>query len=76
MSPTAKTLLKQALDLSEGERASIAGALIESLHGPSEPGVDGARDAVIARRVAEIDSGTVATIPWSEVRSQLFDGFE
>ncbi len=76
MSPSAKSLLKQALRLTENERASIAGALIESLHGPPEEGIEEAWDAVIARRVAEIESGSAETVQWSEVRSRLFDGFE
>lgn len=76
MSVTAKNLLEEALRLDEPDRASIAGALIESLHGPAESGVEEAWDRVIERRVTELDSGKVTTVPWSEVRSRLFDGFE
>jgi putative addiction module component (TIGR02574 family) len=76
MSPSAKKLLEEALNLGESERASIAGALIESLHGPSEPGIEEAWEVVIEQRVHELESGAVKTKPWSEVRAQLFDGFE
>ena len=76
MSPSAKQLLDEALRLDESDRASIAGALIESLHGPAEPGADEAWDEVIRRRVAELDAGKAETVPWSEVRARLFDGFE
>jgi putative addiction module component (TIGR02574 family) len=30
----------------------------------------------IARRVAQLDAGTVETIPWEEVREELFAGYE
>lgn len=76
MSPTAADLLKQVLSLDEKDRASIAGALIESLEAEPEPGVEEAWEAVIERRISELDVGTVQTIPWSEVRARLFRGFE
>ena len=76
MSPTAEELLKQALNLGERDRASVAGALIESLHQEVDPGTEEAWDAEIRRRVEELDSGAVETIPWSEVRARLFRGFE
>ncbi|HUP65412.1 MAG TPA: addiction module protein [Thermoanaerobaculia bacterium] len=76
MSPSAKQLLNEVLRLDESDRASIAGALIESLHGPAEPGADEAWDEVIRRRVADLDAGKAKTVPWSEVRARLFDGFE
>ena len=43
MSEAAEDLLKKALSLDEKDRASIAGALIESLHGVPETGVEEAR---------------------------------
>ncbi|HLB31637.1 MAG TPA: addiction module protein, partial [Gammaproteobacteria bacterium] len=59
-----------------GDRAAIAGALIESLHGESEPGVEAAWETEIKKRVMELDAHTVKTVPWSEVRERLFRGFE
>ena len=76
MSETAETLLKKALALNEVDRASIAGALIESLHGEPEAGVEEAWEAEIKRRVAELDTRSVETVPWSAVRDRLFCGFE
>jgi len=76
MSPSVKHLLEEVLRLGEADRASIAGILIESLHEPAQPGVDDAWADVIARRVAELDLGKATTVPWSEVRARLFDGFE
>ncbi len=55
---------------------SIAGALIENLYDPAEPGVEQAWDRVIERRVAELDAGIAKTVPWSEVRARLFNGVE
>jgi putative addiction module component (TIGR02574 family) len=76
MSPIAEQLLKQVLTLGEQDRASVAGALIESLDGPSDEGAEEAWDREIRRRVEELDSGAVQTVPWTEVRARLFRGFE
>lgn len=76
MSPSAKKVLEDALHLDEAERASVAGALIESLHPDREPGANEAWERVIERRVRELEAGTAETIPWSEVRARLFSGFE
>jgi len=76
MSDTAEQLLKKALSLNERDRASLAGALIESLHPAFEPGAEQAWDTEIERRVRELESHAVETVPWSKVREQLFRGFE
>ncbi len=76
MSPSAKELLEQALHLDEADRASLAGALIESLDGPPDEGVQDAWEDEIRRRVEAIDTGAVETIPWSTVRARLFSGYE
>jgi putative addiction module component (TIGR02574 family) len=76
MSPNAEKLLHQVLTLDEKDRASVAGALIESLHGDADPNVEEAWDVEIRRRVEELESGSVEPIPWSEVRQRLFRGFE
>jgi putative addiction module component (TIGR02574 family) len=72
MSDRAKQLLDQALALSEEERADIAGALIESLEPAADADVEAAWRQEVAHRVAALDSGTARTVPWSEVRDQLF----
>lgn len=76
MGVTVEDVLKQALTLDEKDRASLAGALIDSLHDHEEPDVEEAWDAEIRRRVEELDTGAVTTIPWSDVRKRLFSGFE
>jgi putative addiction module component (TIGR02574 family) len=52
---------------------ALTGLLIESLEPVSEEGVEEAWLAEIERRMAELDSGSVQTIPWEELRSRLND---
>jgi putative addiction module component (TIGR02574 family) len=72
----ATEILEQALRLEEGDRAAVAGALIESLEGPAEEDAGGAWSEEIRRRVAALEAKSVQTIPWTEVRERLFRGFE
>ena len=65
-------MFRDAAQLPERDRATLAGLLIESLDPISEPDVEAAWSKEINRRVAEIDSGTVELIPWEEVRAELF----
>ena len=76
MGESAEELLRKALSLDEKDRASLAGALVESLHGEPDRGASGAWAVEIQRRVAELEAGCVATVPWSLVRERLFRGFE
>lgn len=76
MSLSVKKVLEEALHLNESERASVAGALIESLHAEPEAGAEEAWEQVIERRVRELAAGTAETVPWSDVRARLFSGFE
>jgi len=70
MSRTFTELWREAADLSEEDRASLAGLLIESLEGEPDPDVEAAWAAEIEKRVAELDAGTAKTIPWEEVRQR------
>ena len=65
-------LLREASRLSEAERAELAGHLLESLHGEPEEGVEVAWAEEVERRVGQIDSGEVETIPWEEMRAKLY----
>lgn len=76
MSESADELLKRALQLDEQDRASLAGALIESLHVHAEAGTERAWDAEIQRRVCDLEAQSVETVAWSKVRERLFRGFE
>lgn len=73
MSRTFTDVWKEAAELTEEERASLAGLLIESLEGEPDPDAKAAWAAEIEKRVAELDAGTVKSIPWEEVRQRLID---
>lgn len=64
-------LYKEASELTESERAELAGLLLESLETEPDAGVEAAWAAEIERRVREIDEGRVETIPWEQVRAEL-----
>jgi putative addiction module component (TIGR02574 family) len=72
MSRGVDELFRQATALSEGERAELAGRLLDSLEGQPDEGVEAAWAEEIERRIRQIDSGEVTTIPWEEVRARLF----
>jgi len=73
VSRTFTDVWKEAAELSERDRADLAGLLIESLDGEPDRDVEAAWAAEIAKRVAELDAGTAKTIPWEEVRQRLLD---
>lgn len=73
MSRAFTELWREAAELTEQERASLAGLLIESLEGEPDPDVEAAWAAEIEKRVAELEAGTAKTIPWEEVRQRLID---
>jgi putative addiction module component (TIGR02574 family) len=72
MAKLAEELYKKALGLDEKERASLAARLIESLDTETEEGVEAAWLAEVERRMEELDSGKVQSIPWEELRARLF----
>ena len=73
MSRTFTDVWKEAAELSDEGRAALAGLLIESLEGEPDLGVEAAWAAEIQRRVAELDAGTVESVPWEQVRQRLLD---
>jgi putative addiction module component (TIGR02574 family) len=74
MSRTFIELWKEASELSEKDRADLAGLLIESLKG--EPDEGAPHGPEIERRVAQLEAGNVKSIPWEEVRQRLLDRLE
>lgn len=72
MSQNVKRLFSEAAILADTERAELAGMLIESLESERDDGVEIAWAEEIERRVREIDSGEVKTIPWEEVRAKAY----
>ena len=65
-------LLREAAELPENERAELAGRLLETLESEHEEGVEAAWAEEIERRVRQLDAGEVRTIPWEQVRSELY----
>ena len=71
MSTTMDELLRQALELEPRAREELATLLFDSVPTESPEEVEAAWEATIRRRVQELESGTVKTIPWEELRSKL-----
>ena len=64
-------ILRRVLALPAEARAALAGSLLDSLDRTVDEGAETAWEAEVARRMAEIDSGGVVPIPWSEVRRSI-----
>ena len=71
MSTHVTELFAKASILSEEERATLAGLLIESLELEVDSDVEEAWRVEIERRVAELDSGTAETVPWEVIKAEL-----
>jgi len=69
--PTARTLVAQALRLSESERVRVAAELLESVEGPADDVSDDEWLAEINRRADGVRLGESVSEPWSLVRDQL-----
>ncbi len=76
MSREATQLLKRALTLPAGERADLAGSLIESLDQSEDESVQAAWDEEVARRMEELDSGKVKPAPLEHARRRLSSAIE
>jgi putative addiction module component (TIGR02574 family) len=72
MAKSARELFAEAMKLAPEERATLMRLLIESVDAESEPGAEDAWRVEIERRMAELDSGAVQTIPWEELRARLY----
>lgn len=72
MTRHARNVLQEALSLPEEERTEIVGALLESLEPSPEEDVEASWRREVAARMAAVDAGEVKTIPWTEVRDEMF----
>jgi putative addiction module component (TIGR02574 family) len=61
-------LMSAALALPDGDRLELVEAIIASLQPQDRPPFDESWREVILRRSAELDSGQVAPVPWSDVK--------
>jgi putative addiction module component (TIGR02574 family) len=76
MTPQVSELLEKALVLSAQERGPLIDRLIETLDNePAEEGVEAAWGEEIKRRVDDIRSGRVKTIPGEQVLRELAEEF-
>ena len=68
MTSATRKLIEQALKLPPEARAALAGSLWQSLDDTVDEDATEAWETEIARRVRELDDGSVKSIPWSEAR--------
>ena len=71
MKREAAEILKEALALPTEARAALAGSLLESLDTEVDEDAEAAWATEVNRRVAELDSGAVKTIPPPPLRALL-----
>lgn len=71
MTRSAADILQDALALPAEARAAIASRLISSLDDAVDDDAEAAWSAEIARRIEDIDAGTIPLVPWTEVRRRL-----
>ena len=71
MTDAIRELYEQASQLSESERAELAGLLLETLHQPADPGVEAAWAGEVERRLEDYRAGRVQAISWQELRARL-----
>jgi len=66
-------ILKQALSLPPEGRAALADSLLNSIDGEVDGDAEESWRGEINKRIGELNSGAVSTIPWPEVRARLTD---
>ena len=59
-------LFRQASELDEHDRATLAGLLLESLEYEVDEDVEGTWQEEIGQRLAELDTDSVQRVPWDE----------
>ncbi|MCA1732423.1 MAG: addiction module protein [Acidobacteria bacterium] len=63
--------LRASSQLSESERAELAGLLLETLHSPADPDVEAAWAREVERRLEDYRAGRAQTVSWQELRARL-----
>jgi putative addiction module component (TIGR02574 family) len=67
----AADILKEALALPSEERAALAASLLDSLGADVDEDAEAAWAIEVNRRMAELDTGAVKTVPWAKLRRRL-----
>ncbi|MDZ4728861.1 MAG: addiction module protein [Xanthomonadales bacterium] len=70
-----KDLITEAESLPEEERAKVVDSLLRSLN-PSESDIDKKWAAIARKRLEDVRSGTVATVPGEQVLEKMWKRFE
>ena len=65
------SLFQQVLGLAEKDRTILLGLLLESLEGRHDPDSEALWKVEVAKRVEELDTGKVTSLPWGEVKERL-----
>ncbi|MEO8435135.1 MAG: addiction module protein [Pyrinomonadaceae bacterium] len=73
MTTAVDELYEKARHLPLSDRAALAGLLVDTLEGAIDSEIERAWRREVAKRVAELDSGAVKTVPGHEVRVKLRD---
>ncbi len=72
MSSAAKKILEEVLQLPLDEQVAIAETVLSRYEAESQEEIDEAWKVEVRRRIEEIRSGKVKTIPWEEARAKLW----
>jgi putative addiction module component (TIGR02574 family) len=71
MMPDLTKLLKQALKLPPEARAALAGFILDSLEETVDEDSEAAWETEIARRIRDLENGSVKPVPWVEARRAI-----
>ncbi len=71
MTKDTKKLVREVLKLPPEGRAALAGSLLESLDDRIDEDAEVAWAEEISKRAAELDQGSVGTVPWAEARRRI-----
>lgn len=73
MARNLEELIRDAAQLSDGDRATLAAVIIDGLEAkaPTDD-VKAAWSREVERRIREIDDGAVQLVEWDVVRAELF----
>jgi putative addiction module component (TIGR02574 family) len=71
MSRDAVEILREAMSLPVDARAALIDSLLDSLDSTVDPVSEEVWEKEILRRARELDSDTLKTVPWVELRSRL-----
>lgn len=73
MAKNPSDLLEEVLKLPDEARAALVASLLNSLDGKEDADVEGQWALEIAKRLDELDSGTVMPVPWAEARRKILE---